>query len=64
MVDSPMKGLGRILSNQIHDRDDKIAAMITANQRIGKWLSAALDDPNVCADMKADIAAWFDSQKS
>ncbi len=29
--------------------------------RIGSWLSAALDDPNVCADMKADILAWFDA---
>ena len=26
---------------------------------IGSWLSAALDDPNVCAEMKADIEAWF-----
>jgi hypothetical protein len=29
--------------------------------RIGSWLSAALDDPNVCAEMKADILAWFDA---
>jgi len=27
---------------------------------IGKWLSAALDDPMVCAEMKADINAWFE----
>ena len=33
------------------------------NERIGKWLSAALDDPAVCSDMKADIRAWFDGQK-
>ena len=26
---------------------------------IGRWLSAALDDPAVCAEMKADIRAWF-----
>lgn len=28
--------------------------------KIGSWLSAALDDPNVCAEMKADIQEWFD----
>lgn len=28
-------------------------------ERIGAWLSAALDDPKVCAEMKADIEAWF-----
>lgn len=26
---------------------------------LGRWLSAALDDPTVCAEMKADISAWF-----
>jgi NTP pyrophosphatase (non-canonical NTP hydrolase) len=28
---------------------------------VGKWLSAALDDPLVCTEMKADINAWFNS---
>jgi hypothetical protein len=28
---------------------------------LGKWMSAALDDPSVCAEMKADIQAWFDA---
>lgn len=37
--------------------------MESVNDRIGKWLSAALDDPQVCDEMKADIRAWFDSQK-
>jgi hypothetical protein len=26
---------------------------------LGKWMSAALDDPNVCEAMKADIREWF-----
>ena len=26
---------------------------------VGSWLSAALDDPEVCDEMKADIEAWF-----
>ena len=33
------------------------------NERIGKWLSAALDDPSVCSEMKADIRTWFEAQK-
>lgn len=32
-----------------------------AADRIGKWLSAALEDPGVCAEMKADINAWFEA---
>lgn len=26
---------------------------------IGKWLSAALEDPNVCEEFKVDITEWF-----
>jgi hypothetical protein len=29
------------------------------NDKIGKWLSAALDDIKVCDEMKADIRAWM-----
>lgn len=29
--------------------------------RIGAWLAAALDDPSVCAEMKADIEAWMNA---
>lgn len=29
------------------------------NKRLGSWLSAALEDPSVCAEMKEDIKAWF-----
>ncbi len=32
-----------------------------AEYNIGAWLSAALEDPNTCPEMKADIRAWFDS---
>jgi hypothetical protein len=32
---------------------------VMANVRLGRWLSAALDDPNVCEAMKADIKEWF-----
>lgn len=28
---------------------------------VGSWLSAALDDPNVCDAMKADIRHWFEA---
>lgn len=32
---------------------------IMASVQLGKWMSAALDDPNVCDAMKADIKEWF-----
>jgi len=30
---------------------------------LGKWMSAALDDPKVCKEMKADIQSWFNAQE-
>lgn len=33
----------------------------SANYKIGWWLSAALEDTNVCAEMKADINTWFEA---
>ena len=38
-----------------------IAQMRAANDRLGAWMSAALDDPKVCQAMKDDINAWFAS---
>jgi hypothetical protein len=32
---------------------------VMANVRLGGWMSAALDDPNVCEAMKVDIQEWF-----
>lgn len=37
-------------------------AMNAINYNLGRWLSAALDDPNVCQEMKDDINAWFSLQ--
>lgn len=34
-----------------------------ANKIIAPWLSAALEDPNVCKEMKADVTAWFKAQE-
>lgn len=31
----------------------------TSKHNLGSWMSAALDDPTVCAEMKVDISAWF-----
>jgi len=35
------------------------ARAIMASVRLGSWMSAALDDPKVCEEMKADIREWF-----
>jgi hypothetical protein len=34
-------------------------ALRKASENLGKWMAAALDDPKVCTEMKADINAWF-----
>ncbi|MDE9456163.1 hypothetical protein [Xenorhabdus bovienii] len=39
---------------------DELVKFETACERIGDWLSAALEDPNVCAEFKNDIEHWFE----
>lgn len=34
--------------------------MSIEEDNIGRWLSAAIEDPNVCEEMKSDIRQWFD----
>lgn len=48
---------------QVAERDRVIAASRESNDRVGSWLSAALDDPKVCEEMKADIRAWMEATK-
>ena len=40
----------------------EIERLKSANDKIGAWLSAALDDPQVCTEMKMDIHEWFAAQ--
>ena len=37
-------------------------AVTEQDWNVGKWLSAALEDDAVCAEMKADINVWFNSK--
>lgn len=30
------------------------------NEAVGSWMAAALDDPEVCDEMKRDINQWFE----
>lgn len=30
-----------------------------ACERLAPWMAAALDDPNVCAEMKTNIEVWL-----
>jgi len=41
--------------DEIHERK-----MTEADDKIGFWLSAALEDDKVCKEMKEDIRSWFD----
>lgn len=43
-------------------KDDKYQILFKAcRDRIGGWLSASLDDPSVCEEMKTDVRAWFEA---
>lgn len=37
----------------------EITRIKEANENLGAWMSAALDDPKVCEAMKTDINEWF-----
>ncbi len=37
----------------------EVVAMREASKRLGVWMSAALEDPGVCDEMKRDIRSWF-----
>jgi len=37
----------------------QVERLRAAAEPLGAWLSAALDDPKPCAEMKRDINAWF-----
>jgi len=43
------------------ERPSKKRKITQADTTIGMWLSAALEDPSVCEEMKTDIEAWFDT---
>ena len=36
-----------------------ISVLEQANHSIGRWFSAAVDDPGTCAEMRVDLEAWF-----
>lgn len=55
--------VGMLRRHNVHDFGQTIMrldALFIAADTVGKWLSAALDDPHVCAEMKADITKLFD----
>lgn len=33
---------------------------VASNDAVGSWMAAALDDPEVCEEMKRDINNWFE----
>jgi hypothetical protein len=43
--------------------DIDLDQLLYRTDELGKWMSAALDDPKVCAEMKADIQSWFKAQE-
>jgi hypothetical protein len=41
-------------------REDAKRELTPQDDAMGAWLSAAIDDPGVCAEMKRDILAWME----
>ena len=48
-----------VYSAGIKQGSKKSEELLNAELNVGKWMSAALDDPDVCAEMKLDITRWF-----
>lgn len=49
----------RNLCDEVVKGFDKLEQKRMADQQIGAWLSAALEDPSTCQSMKDDINEWF-----
>lgn len=52
------------LSTRLRDCEIALSSDRNATEEdaaLGAWMSAALEDPNVCEEMKQDIRNWFDS---
>jgi hypothetical protein len=41
--------------------DDQEAALSPEADAMARWLSACLEDPGVCDEMKRDVRAWFET---
>lgn len=40
---------------------EKLELARKVGERVGAWLSASLEDPSVCGEMKSDVMAWFEA---
>lgn len=58
-VECPICGANKKEAFCVNVPDCPIASEIT--YKIGRWLSAALEDPQVCEEMKVDIRAWMEA---
>jgi len=43
------------------ERKEERRRKFEADEALGWWMSAALEDPKVCAEMKAAVTEWFDA---
>ena len=50
------------VADALEAAEKALAETYKANDDVGRWLSAALDDQKVCPEMKADITIWFAMQ--
>lgn len=41
--------------------EEEFQKFLAASDTLGRWMSAALDDPKVCKEMKEDIDKWFEA---
>lgn len=61
-VGVPCWGISMMQGNCIsQELGDYLVANQEVSFRIGAWLSAAMDDPNVCLAMKIDITSWLNT---
>lgn len=58
---SDSKNESHLLFTDKKELEAKNSQLCTAADKIGMWLSAALDDDKVCVEMKSDIREWMDA---
>lgn len=48
-------------THSVEPASKTLAKLKDASLGLGPWMSAALNDDKVCAEMKADIQAWLEA---
>lgn len=58
-IENKIADVGQVAIRLKNERDKTVKALKEVDSLVSPWLSAALEDPNVCKEMRQDINKYF-----